>query len=103
MEQDNGWYERGELPPVGVECEFNVCDSWEKCEIKGDGYDCGHRVVLVQVGDRCVLAQRPNPFRPLKTEREKLVERFEREWRLSKHSLVEFLAEQYDKGLRYTE
>lgn len=31
-QQDNGWFDRGELPPVGVECEFIRCGcvSWHE-------------------------------------------------------------------------
>ena len=42
-------------------------------------------------------------FRPLKTEKEKFVERFISDWTNCKSSIADFIADEYDKGLRFTE
>jgi hypothetical protein len=79
VKQDNGWFERGELPPVGAACEFTLGANapWYQCEIKyvirGDG------VVMKRIpgGDEqyCGLLHRnPVSFRPIRTEREVAIE-----------------------------
>ena len=71
MKQDNGWHERGELPPVGTECEIDLGAKWRKVFVVGHNYT-GRIVVEVDtcdfiVADGCT-------FRPIPTERDKLVE-----------------------------
>ena len=71
MKQDNGWFERGELPPVGTECEIDLGAKWRKVFVVGHNYT-GRIVVEVDtcdfiVADGCT-------FRPIRTERDKLVE-----------------------------
>ena len=75
-QQDNSWYERGEFPPVGCECEVREVNGWIRTFIvgfDGDGYcvyttpwsgDAGY-----YNGDNC-----PERFRPLSTEREKAID-----------------------------
>lgn len=69
----SGWYERGELPPVGVECEVSAWgNSYEWCKINYMGKQ------------RCIVEHKTQKeqhyhltsvkFRPTKTEREKFVE-----------------------------
>lgn len=72
--QDNGWYERGELPPVGIECELSIGNFWKTCCIKGAAIDYGCHVVLVQVGEAAKIAESPKLFRPIKSEREKAID-----------------------------
>lgn len=72
--QDNGWYERGELPPVGTECDISVGNFWKTCCIKGAAIDYGCHVVLVQVGEAAKIAENPKLFRPIKSEREKAID-----------------------------
>lgn len=67
----NSWNGEG-LPPVGCECELFDCDNWNPVIIKfvGDKYvvtertDLGYEVVY------CV-AERPERFRPIRTEAER--------------------------------
>lgn len=71
MKQDNGWHERGELPPVGVECEIDLGAKWRKAFVVGHNYT-GRIVVEVDtcdfiVADGCT-------FRPIRTERDDLIE-----------------------------
>ena len=71
MKQDNGWFERGELPPVGTECEIDLGAKWRKAFVVGRNYT-GRIVVEVDtcdfiVADGCT-------FRPIRNERDKLVE-----------------------------
>lgn len=71
MNQDGGWFERGELPPVGVECEilgaFDHYQKWTKCKIiaehNGSIFAANERSwVNVKHGER--------KFRPIRTERD---------------------------------
>ena len=71
MKQDNGWFERGELPPVGTECEIDLGAKWRKAFVVGRNYT-GRIVVEVDtcdfiVADGCT-------FRPIRTERDVLIE-----------------------------
>lgn len=71
QQQDNVWFERGELPPVGTECEIDLGAKWRKAFVVGRNYT-GRIVVEIDtcdfiVADGCT-------FRPICTERDKLVE-----------------------------
>ena len=71
MKQDNGWHERGELPPVGTECEIDLGAKWRKAFVVGRNYT-GRIVVEIDtcdfiVADGCT-------FRPIRTERDVLIE-----------------------------
>ena len=71
QQQDNGWFERGELPPVGTECEIDLGAKWRKAFVVGRNYT-GRIVVEVDtcdfiVADGCT-------FRPIRTERDVLIE-----------------------------
>lgn len=71
------WFERGELPPVGTECEYTLgdCGIWYRCKINyviaGDG------VVMLSeaAGEQyCSLhSKQPVTFRPIRTERDVLL------------------------------
>lgn len=76
----NEWFERGELPPVGTECEvlnhqFTSNAAWEKCTILFMGKfkciynseSCHERVGSVELTGAI-------EFRPIRTEREKAIE-----------------------------
>lgn len=99
MEQDNGWYERGELPPVGVNVEIFNGYGWATCKLI-----CSSKVYVIieHEGQETPFLKANIRFRKIKTEREKFLERFMQEWR-SSLTTREFAADQYDKGLRYTE
>jgi hypothetical protein len=70
----NDWFENGELPPVGIECEYKLGNFWKHCEVKGDAFEYGHRIVLVQIGDGCKCTGEVKYFRPIKSEREKAID-----------------------------
>lgn len=73
---DAHWFERGELPPVGAECEYTLgdCGIWYRCKINyvipGEG------VVMLSdaAGEQyCSLhSKQPVTFRPIRTERDEL-------------------------------
>ena len=70
MKQDSGWFERGELPPVGAECEIDLGAKWRKAFVVGRNYT-GRIVVEIDtcdfiVADGCT-------FRPIRTERDVLL------------------------------
>ena len=72
--QDNSWYERSELPPVGCECEaFDSNENkWMRVEVIAirEGYVmmwCRECLRGFQSDDK-------SRFRPLRTEREKAID-----------------------------
>ena len=73
MKQDNGWHERGELPPVGVACEayIDYPPQWVEAEIVAhkDGFAIGwcKSVMKGCHGDKA------SEFRPVRTERDVLL------------------------------
>lgn len=72
---DNSWFERGELPPVGVKCEvygaLGQYNEWHKCEIFA--VEFGRVFIKNDKGftDRSITNIR---FRPIKTERENFID-----------------------------
>lgn len=79
VEQDNSWYERGEFPPAGCECDFcNSADEWtDWCRSVFVGFDSmGNGVVSVFGDDKGTLwiSNKPSDFHPLRTEREKAID-----------------------------
>ena len=72
--QDNSWYEREELPPVGYECEAIRNGEWVTVEV------LRHRVNNAEMNVAAVMDCTSfnvfwsADFRPLHTEREKAIE-----------------------------
>ena len=78
MKQDNGWHERGELPPVGTVCEYTLGANapWYQCEIKYVIRGNGVVMKRIPYGNEqyCGLIHRnPVSFRPIRTERDVLL------------------------------
>ena len=77
MKQDNVWFERGELPPVGTEIEAWFDDGkecWHKADVIGYSLQ-EERVLAVSLKgthDRKLVWV--HHFRPIRTERNALVE-----------------------------
>lgn len=98
---DNGWHERGELPPVGVECEH----SEEGVVFIVAKHHFSERVIFSknkEFGD--LMYGCKERFRPIKTEREKFVERYEKHFKnATKLELNEWAGSLFDSGMRYTE
>ena len=72
--QDNSWYERGELPPVGLPVELWVCGTFAyNCEFISKH---GNNYVMWNLDrDRANSADyMHSQFRPLRTEREKAID-----------------------------
>lgn len=75
MKRDNGWFERGELPPVGCECEilgaFGHYQEWFECKIIAE-----HNGSVFAANERSWMNVRKGErqFRPLRTERDVLIE-----------------------------
>ena len=74
QQQDNGWFDRGELPPVGEVCEayIDYPPQWIETEIVAhkDGFAIGwcKSVMKGCHGDKA------HEFRPVRTERDVLIE-----------------------------
>ena len=84
MKQDNGWYERGELPPVGVECDIrHSCWNSEKYE----------KVTVAAITNEYLIDKyatfeqdymlKDISFRPIRTEREMLADLIESHGQMS--------------------
>ena len=75
MKQDNKWFERGELPPVGEVCEilgaFGHYQKWFECKIIAE-----HNCSVFAANERSWINVRKGQreFRPLRTERERAVD-----------------------------
>lgn len=71
---EKSWHEKGELPPVGEWVEFDEYgnNNWVKVQIRGYWTERGNTSVWIQsVGKPNVTKDK---FRPLKTERERLID-----------------------------
>lgn len=98
----NDWFEKGELPPVGIECEYKLGHFWKHCKVKGDAFDYGHRIVLVQIGEGCKTTGESKWFRPIKSEREKAIEaalEFTKDTVFVEHSVKKLATIWYDAGM----
>ena len=75
-EKNNSWYERGELPPVGIECEY-LCDefgNYKACKILAiHGYTAAFCIDAF-ANTIFTGANSTHKFRPIRTEREKTIE-----------------------------
>ena len=102
-EVENTWFERGELPRVGTVCEISNC-----------GQDFV-RIKILYMGKTICLGRLPYKideqhfhlssvkFRPLKTEKEKFVERLVLIMNDNTNAtFTEISGVLYDKGLRFT-
>ena len=84
MKRDNGWFERGELPPVGCECEilgaFGHYQEWFPCKIIAE-----HSGSVFAANERSWMNVRKGErqFRPLRTEREVLADLIESHGQMS--------------------
>jgi len=78
VKQDNGWFERGELPPVGIECEAKKYgkEEYYKVVICGAGKHLGLAVSFYekQKGSGAFTCSSAEYFRPIRTEREVAIE-----------------------------
>lgn len=81
---DNSWHERGELPPVGVECECQGKENVGRmsfCKVKIIHYgvttvalELMESVTRAKKGDCIVMGKESLEFRPIRTHREKVIE-----------------------------
>ena len=99
--QDNSWYERGELPPVGLPVELWVCGTFAyNCEFISKH---GNNYVMWNLDrDRANSADyMHSQFRPLRTEREKAIEEMDAALRNRGSAISDaILGELYDAGFR---
>ena len=74
-EVDNSWYERGELPPVGCECDIRhyYCNS-EKYEKVTVAAITSEYVIVKYATFEQHYMLKDISFRPLRTEREKAID-----------------------------
>ena len=78
MKQDNGWYERGELPPVGVECDIrHSCWNSEKYEKVTVAAITNEYLIVKYVTLEQHYMLKDISFRPIRTEREILADLIE--------------------------
>lgn len=73
-EADSNWYERGELPPVGTQCEVNHIGEWKPTVIVG--YDGGLPVFKTEWNDQYAYACGDDfEFRSIRTDRDVLADK----------------------------
>lgn len=73
-EPDNSWFEKGEFPPAGAECEVKFEGAWRKTTIVGMfGHDC---VFVSNDFSPCVYDsfKSKSNFRPIKSDCQKFIE-----------------------------
>ena len=74
MKQDNGWFERGELPPVGVKCETLTEPELQWVSAEVVAHRDGFAIVWI-TSEKCgAQCNAPKHFRPIRTERDVLIE-----------------------------
>ena len=77
MKQDNGWFERGELPPVGAKCEVMHLERWAACDVIAHFQQKAAMVAAYTVDNGNALKQLDSCiakyFRPIRTERDVLL------------------------------
>ena len=73
QQQDNGWFERVELPPVGKVCEWLECNKTGWQEVIVAGYYM-NAAWIVPKGKEPITVFNPTGFRPIRTERDVLIE-----------------------------
>ncbi len=87
MKQNNGWFERGDLPPVGSQCEVMHRDSWVVCGVIAHFQQKAAMVAAYTVDngnalkslDSCIAKY----FRPIPTERDVLADLIESHGQMS--------------------
>ena len=73
MKQDNGWFERGELPPVGVKCETLTEPELQWVSAEVVAHRDGFAIVWI-TSEKCgAQSDTPKHFRPIRTERDVLL------------------------------
>ena len=73
MKQDNGWYERGDLPPVGVKCETLAEPELQWVSAEVVAHRDGFAIVWI-TSEKCgAQSDAPKHFRPIRTERDVLL------------------------------
>ena len=71
---DNSWHERGELPPVGCECEVFVSDENKWMHFEVIAIRDGHVLGWCRESSCGFQSNKKSEFRPLHTEREKAID-----------------------------
>jgi len=73
---NNDWYEKGELPPVGTDCEYIIGERRAYLDCTFVGLNSrGSVVIETPNGEYLSYHKHQIKFRPLSTERDKLIER----------------------------
>lgn len=70
----NSWYERGELPPIGCECEVFVNDENKWMHFEVIAIRDGNVLGWCREGSCGFQSSKKSEFRPLITEREKAID-----------------------------
>lgn len=73
-EPEGDWFKRGELPPERIKCEFDKGDKWVTAYTIGLDEE-GCMVVDVQGEHPYQSSPNPSHFRPIRTERDELIEK----------------------------
>lgn len=74
MKRDDGWFEREDLPPVGVKCETLVEPELQWVSAEVVAHRDGFAIVWI-TNEKCgAQSDAPKHFRPIRSERDMLIE-----------------------------
>lgn len=104
MSNKNDWHERGELPPVGTQCKYIIGErrGYNECTFVGLN-SLGSIVIEDYNGEYKSYHSHQIKFRPLRTERDVLIEKMlycDQEPRGSMLSRIDFCYELIDANWR---
>ena len=98
--QDNSWYERGELPPVGTICKMiDDKNTWLECEIVA--HKNSFCIGWISSRNAPFYTDDKSEFRPFHTERENVIKQMDEALRNRGSAISDvILGELYDAGFR---
>ena len=106
-EVENTWFERGELPPVGAKVQYQAKATDSHVAIVSYCWYAGTIIAYhdgaVWTSDNGIRQLDNTVFRPLKTEKEKFVERARELEVDGKESVSEYIRRLFDNGARFVD
>ncbi|HHQ4476847.1 TPA: hypothetical protein ACSPZR_001589 [Aeromonas veronii] len=100
---NNHWFERGELPPVGVECEVRIGEDWRRTKVVAAlDSDVGKLPIFTTPWcSQHYVDCGPEQFRPIRTERDLAVEEMMKDaGALQWETPMSIMRSLYDAGYR---
>lgn len=101
----DSWHARGELPPVGTECEYAVGTGslgFDWCFFVGRNHS-GSLIIESDNGNILSYHKHQLKFRPLRTDREKFIDAAESVRKAHQWTTEEYLGALFDAGFKAPE